>query len=242
MSTNELNFDKNNQMLQTERNCINFDGSRRFNVNYKSMSHDDKCFIDIDTRQSIGPGNYAVSNLYDCECMMPQTVKSATDNVAVPVGRNGYGTEQSCVVDDGSKLRWGLTKKYPKCPQQLFERPYKTVAYMGRGYLRPDEETILIQGEQVSTKRSCGALSGITIPNYFTPLLDHLSYNVQNPVHIIEEVGSNGAIRHGGWNSRLAVRDYDMLQRCGKNYQYSYMNKTTNPEFWKDKGMLLQNQ
>jgi len=57
MSSNELNFDNKNAMLNQQRNCINRDGSKKFNINYKAMSHDDKCFVDIDTRQSIGPGN-----------------------------------------------------------------------------------------------------------------------------------------------------------------------------------------
>jgi hypothetical protein len=235
MSSNELNFDKSNQMLQSERNCINFDGSRKFNVNYKAMSYDDACFVDTQTRQAIGPGNYAVTNYFDeCDCMMPQTVKNATDNVAVPLGRNGYGTEQACVVDTGSSMRIGLQRRYPKCPQQLFERPYKTVAYMGRGYLKPDDETILIHGEQVSTKKSCGALSGVTIPQQYMPLVDHLAFNVQNEKHIVQEVFPGW--RRGGNNSRLVIRSQDYSSRCGK----AYMDKSTNPYFWANKGNLLQ--
>lgn len=235
MSSNDLNFDKSNQMLQTERNCVNFDGSKRFNVNYKAMSNDDKCFIDVDTRQSIGPGNYGVTNYFDCECMMPQTVRNATDNVCVPF-KNGYGTEQACVVDDGSKLRWGLTRKFPRCPQRegLLERPYLTVPYMGRGYLRPDEESELKFAEDTKIKRSCNTLSGITIPNYFTPLIDHLSYNIQNEQHIVQEVYPGW--RRGGSDTRLVVRDYDYAVRCNK----AYMQKSTNPEFWQNKSSLLQ--
>jgi len=236
MSSNELNFDKSNQMLQSERNCVNFDGSKRFNVNYKAMSHDDKCFLDIDTRQSIGPGNYAVSNLYDCECGMPQTVKNATNNVCVPF-KNGYGTEQSCVVDDGSKLRWGLTKKYPKCPQQLFERPYKTVAYMGRGYLKPNEESELKFAEDTRVKKSSNTLSGITLVNQFVPMIDHISYNTQNPVHLIQEY-NDPAWRRGGVISRNIIKDVDYESRCGKAYQHP----STNQWFWQNKSQLLQNQ
>jgi hypothetical protein len=240
MSSNELNFDKSNQMLQSERNCVNFDGSKRFNVNYKAMSHDDKCFLDIDTRQSIGPGNYAVYSPFDCECGIPQTVKNATDNVTVNF-KNGYGTEQSCVVDDGSKLRWGLTKAYPKCVQQLYERPYKSTPYMGRGYLKPNEESELKFAEDTRIKRSCNTLSGVTIPQQYTPLIDHLSYNVQNEQHIVQEAVDKSWVR-SGYPSRLLIRDFDMMQRCGANYQYAYMNKTTNADFWQNKSQLLQNQ
>ena len=230
MSTNELNFDKNNTMIQQERNCLNRDGTKKFNVNYKSMSHDDKCFIDIDTRQSIGPGNYGVTNLYDCECLIPDIVKNATDNVCVPF-KNGNDVAP-CVIDDSSKLRIGLQKKFPKCPQQLFERPYLTTAYMGRGYLKVDEDTELKFAEDTKIKKSSNTLSGVTIPNYFTPLIDHLSGNVQLVDHIIEE--EHGWIRSGA-PSRLVVRDYDYATRCGKNY----MNKSTNQDFWQGKGSLL---
>jgi hypothetical protein len=233
MSSNTLNYDKNNEMLNQERNCLNFDGSKRFNLNYKSMSYDDKCFVDIDTRQSIGPGNYSVTNLYDCECLMPNTVRNATDNIAVPF-KNGVGTEAPCVVDDGSRLRIGLHKKYPKCVQQLYERPYKTIPYMGRGYLRPDEESELKFAEDTKIKRSCNTLSGITIPHQYTPLIDHMSANVQNTDHIVQE-SLDPAWRRGGSDTRLVVRDYDYAARCNK----AYMNKSTNPEFWQGKGTLL---
>ena len=37
MSSNELNFDKNNTMIQQERNSIDKrDGSKQFNINYKA--------------------------------------------------------------------------------------------------------------------------------------------------------------------------------------------------------------
>ena len=239
MSSNELNFDKSNQMLQAERNCINFDGSKKFNVNYKAMAYDDKCFIDTDTRSSIGVGNYRLFSPYSCECMIPETVKSATDNVCVPF-KNGYGTEQACVVDDGSKLRVGLVRKF-KCPQRegLQQRPYLTTPLMAKGVFKPNEETILIHADQVSTRKSAGALSGVTIPNYFTPLIDHLAYNVQNEKHIVQEAVDKSWVR-SGYPSRLVVRDVDMQSRCGANYKYAYMNKTTNPEFWQNKSQLLQ--
>jgi hypothetical protein len=231
MSSNELNFDKNNTMIQQERNCIDKrDGSKQFNINYKSMAHDDKCFIDIDTRQSIGPGNYVVTNLYDCECLIPDIVKNATDNVCVPF-KNGNDVA-SCVIDDSSKLRWGLQKKFPKCPQQLFERPYKTVPYMGKGILMVDQDSELKFAEDSRTKRSNNTLSGVTIPNYFTPLVDYLSKNIQNTTHIIEE--EQGWIRSGA-PSRLVVRDADYATRCNK----AYMNKSTNADFWTGKGSLL---
>jgi len=233
MSTNELNFDKSNQMLQAERNCVNFDGSKRFNVNYKAMSHDDKCFVDIQTRQSIGPGNYGVTNYFDCECMIPQTVKNATDNVTVPY-KNGYGTEQACVVDDGSKLRWGLTKKFPKCKNQLLTRPYLCTPLMAKGVFNCDGDSELKFAEDTKIKRSCNTLSGITIPHVFTSQIDHISWNIQNPIHLIQEY-NDPAWRRGGVISRNVIKNWDYASRCGKAYEHPY----TNDWFWKGKSQLL---
>ena len=234
MSSNELNFDKNNTMIQQERNCIDKrDGSKKFNINYKAMAYDDKCFIDIDTRQSIGPGNYGVTNLYDCECLIPDVIKNATDNVCVPF-KNGNDIAP-CVVDDSSKLRIGLQKKFPKCNQQLFERPYKTVPYMGKGVLMVDQDSELKFSENTATKRSNNTLSGISVPNFFMPLVDHLSANIQNPIHLIQESVDPSWTRSGN-PSRLQTRDLDFKSRCGR----AYMNRPDmNAEFWKNKGSIL---
>jgi hypothetical protein len=199
------------------------------------MSYDDKCFVDIDTRQSIGPGNYGITNLYDCECLIPNTVKNATDNVLMTF-KNGYGTENGCVVDDGSKLRIGLHRKYPKCNQQLFERPYKTVPLMAKGVFNANEESVLKFAEDTRLKRSSNSLSAVTLVNQFTPLLDHLAFNVQNVEHIIQESVDPGW-RAGGILSRNLIRDQDFNTRCQK----AYMNKSTNEDFWKGKTSLLGN-
>jgi hypothetical protein len=234
MSSNELNFDKSNTMVQNERNCLNMDGTKKFNVNYKAMSHDDKCFIDIATRQSIGPGNYGVTNLYDCECLIPNTVKNATDNVFMNF-KNGYGSESGCVIDEGSKLRIGLHRKYPKCNQQLFERPYKTVPLMAKGVFNADNDSVLKFAEDTRVKRSSNSLSGVSIANQFTPLIDHLFKNVQDPIHIIQESVDSSWVRSGN-PSRLLTRDFDYKTRCGKNY----MNRPEyNAEFWQNKGSIL---
>jgi hypothetical protein len=76
----------------------------------------------------------------------------------------------------------------------------------------------------------------VTIPQQYTPLIDHLSYNVQNEKHIVQEV-FNGW-RRGGSNSRNIITDVDYSSRCGK----AYMNPSTNSWFWQNKSQLLQNQ
>lgn len=233
MSSNGLSYDTGNVLLQQQRNCLNLDNSQKFNLYQKTKAADDQCFIEVKTVQSVGPGQYQTMNYYDCECLIPKTAKVATDLPTV-FYKNGVDVG-GCVIDQSSELRVGKTKRFPKCPNQLFERPYLTTPGMQRGPGNPYLESQLLPGEATSEKRQCNTLSGISIPHVFTPLIPFLSHNVQNPIHLIEETGlGDGAVR-GGAPSRLVVRDIDYLERCS----YNYMNKSTNEDFWKDKHNYL---
>ena len=232
MSSNELMYDSGIGLIKNQRNCATLDNKKAFNLHYKAQAFDDPCFVDVQTRQSVGPGNYGVTNLYDCNTLIPDTIDKAT-NLPLVFFKNGYDVGQG-VVDESSKLRIGLTKQYPRCPQQLFTRPYMTVPYAGRGPGNVEIETQIQPGESTGSKRSCNTLSGITIPNYFTPLIDHLAANVQNEKHIVEEAVDPSWVR-SGVPSRLLIRDVDYLQRCS----YSYMEKKMNDEFWTNKFKYL---
>ena len=105
---------------------------------------------------------------------------------------------------------------------------------MGKGYLKVDEDSELKFAEDTKVKRSSNTLSGITIPQQYTPLIDHLSFNVQNVDHIIQESVDPSWVRSGA-ASRLIIRDQDYVTRCSK----AYMNKSTNEAFWSGKGSLL---
>lgn len=223
---------QNQRNVMHQPNCVTFQGAPKFNVHYKTLNHDDRCYVDVQTRQSLGPGNYTTTNLFDCECLAPTTVRNATDNVMVNY-RNGHDVS-GCVVDDSSRLRIGAHRRFPRCPQQLFTRPYGTVPYMGRGPGNMHLESQLAPGESTTSRRSCNTLSGASIPHVFTPLVPHLDYNVQNPVHIVEEVADEGWVR-GGANTKLFVRDVDYAARCG----YAYMDRETNKEFWSDRHRYL---
>jgi hypothetical protein len=67
------------------------------------------------------------------------------------------------------------------------------------------------------------------------PLVPHLEFNIQAPVHLIQEYNSP-SWRRGGADTRLVVRDADYAARCGKAYQHPY----TNDWFWQNKSQLLQ--
>ena len=124
MSSNLLNTSNNpNKDIQTQRNCVN-PNSGKLRFRDFTKTHDDSCYITEQTKQSLGPGKYQVSNHNHCECGIPDVVDKATSTPLVYF-QNGYGVA-GCVVDKSTELRVGKSKNNPKCPIQLFERPYQS--------------------------------------------------------------------------------------------------------------------
>ena len=63
---------------------------------------------------------------------------------------------------------------------------------------------------------TANALPGVSIGNYYTPMIPRLSKEVQNPIHIIPEDNAKEWVR-GGVNSRDIFKQLDYKQRC--NYK-----------------------
>ena len=213
---------------QPSKNCVNFLKDTKGPCGTtkkpyaKTSLNSDLCYRTEHTKQSVGPANYMLSNFYHCDCDMNDVINTATDNPYM-VFKDGYGVSE-CNINDSNNLRIGKVRKYPKCNNQLFERPYLTVPYMGRGSGNSEIETKLLPGEDTNQKRQCNTLSGITIDNYFTPLVKNLKDNVQEPNNLIQEVVDKNWTR-GGVPSRQFVKDIDYLERCGHRIQNNdYMN------------------
>ena len=206
----------NNLTNNPYKTCIKHDGKLR--VNTLNSLNNDSCEKVFRNKQSESPGIYSLSQYKNCNCGVPEVIETAVENPEIQF-RDGYGISE-CFIDDDSKLRVGKTRRAPKCPNQLFTRPYKTVPYMGRGSGNNFIESQLRPGEATLEKKQCNTLSGINIknidPNYM-PMIDHLKYNIQNPEHIIHHDALEGWIR-GGAPSRQIVRDIEYLERCGSNY------------------------
>ena len=233
MSTNNIEYDKTNTKFNEQRNCIIRGVEKPYRINIKTKTHDDKCYLDVHTGQSRGPGNYLTRSYFDCNRNIPETVNLATNNHMLTF-KNGYGAPDS-LVDEHSLIRFGESRENPRCPNQLFHRPTGGTPYKGRGIGDMNIESRLLPGEDTTTTRPCNVLSGSsTLDRVMVPLVPHLDQNVQNPEHLIEEVAEDGWIR-GGSPSRLVIRDVDYLQRCG----YNYMDKEANGDFWENKHNFL---
>jgi hypothetical protein len=135
-------------------------------------------------------------------------------NCGYQVGAGG------CNINDSSKLQIGTIQTHPRCRIDLFQRPFATVPYLGRGSVNPVIEAQILQGEQLTNKRSINNLSEKSYIKYHqTPLLPAIKKMINNPANQIENVASNGWIR-GGVPSRELTRDGDYVN-THTSYQYS---------------------
>lgn len=168
-----------------------------------------------------GPGNYAVG-APKIPCTKFENMQSLRDNKGVPGAlRDGYGISE-CNVDIDSKYRIGKPKACPKNRNQLFQRPYLTVPYMANGNL--SEERMDIESELLSGDYQMDPLplAGVSLfDNHVkVPLTRNLSDNIQNPIHLVEEIADQqvpnsyaDAWIRGGIPTRQEVKDVDYLER-----------------------------
>ena len=110
-------------------------------------------------------------------------------------------------IDQNSELycRYYL----PKCRISLYERPFLTVPFLGRGSSHPVLESQLQQGELANNRKSINPSSEMSHLKYrHTPMIPSLKSSVTNPANLVEGVAAEGWIR-GGLPSRELVKDKD---------------------------------
>jgi hypothetical protein len=181
-----------------------------FTFNNISRIGDDSCSQDINTIQNTQACNYLLQNYFAADCNMSNATKLATTqpgiNYSGSMGSDMCGSN----IDDSSKLLIGSIQTAPKARIDLFQRPFATVPYLGRGAVDPILEAQIQQGEAVTNKRSITKLTEKSHLRYrTTPLIPEMQQNVQNPDHLIEANAAQGWIR-GGVPSRELTRDRDM--------------------------------
>jgi hypothetical protein len=189
--------------------------AKEFNLFTKASLLSDPVAVDLDVIQSQGPGYYVMENMYGCGCELKDAREVQLSQPMINFeGGKGWIGEKGCLVDVDSKLREDkdqLTDK--RYIRQLIERPHLTTANLVKGYFDVDVESVIRPGNFASEDRACNSLSGVTIGNYFTPMIPKLQDEVQNPVHIIPEDSMQSWVR-GGLPSRQMQRNKDYLRRC----------------------------
>tara|TARA_B100001093_G_scaffold468455_1_gene488467 strand:+ start:114 stop:827 length:714 start_codon:yes stop_codon:yes gene_type:complete len=182
---------------------------RPFTVNDLSSIRNDDDYINYEIAQSQGSGQYILNDYTqnNPECLLDRATMNATVNF-----RDGNGKNQNN-IDTDSLMTFSKVKHERKHQKQLFERPFKTMPFLGRGPHRVEDESFLLSGESSRVSKQCGSLAGVFIENQFTPLVDNLKDHIQNPYNIIPEDSSVRFVR-GGISTRNIVKDIDYLSRC----------------------------
>ena len=118
---------------------------------------DDQCNLSQKNVQNAEYGTYSTTNYFVKYCGMKKPIEFATEQPGI-FYMGGYGNycgAGGCNINNGSNLQIGSIQTRPKCRISLYERPFATVPYLGRGPSRPVLEAKLQQGHQVLNKKSC---------------------------------------------------------------------------------------
>ena len=107
----------------------------------------DNCCIDQKTIQNAGYANYTLQNYFASDCSMKKPIDLAVTQPGI-FYNGGYNVGAGgCNIDDSSKLQIGTIQTHPRCHIDLFQRPFATVPYLGRGSVDPVLEAQIMQGE-----------------------------------------------------------------------------------------------
>ena len=175
-----------------------FDNTTRLGV--------DSCVIDQISLQNTQSCNYQLQNYFLSECSMKQPIEFATSQPAINY-KGGHLGAGGCNIDVNSHLLLGAIQTNPRSKVELYQRPYSTVPYLGKGSADSVDESRIQQGERDTNRRSVNRLSEQTYMNYtITPLLSSISDRISNPSNSIEESAASNWTR-GGFASRDVHRD-----------------------------------
>jgi len=167
----------------------------------------DNCSMDQRSIQNVNTCNYTLQNYFATDCAMKNSISLATTQPGINYKggfQNGAG---GCNIDANSQLLIGSIQTHPKCRIDLFQRPFATVPYLGRGSVDATIESEIQQGEMITNKRSVTKLGEKSYLEYTnTPLMNSLRERYTNASYSVEGAASPGWVR-GGVPSRELMRD-----------------------------------
>lgn len=205
------------EMNGNVQECAKPDTSKKnsFQTFVRANIHDDRLTVDLDSLQSQGPGLYYMDNQNGCECGLEEARSIQVSQPGINFsGGVGWIAEKGCLVDNDSDLRQDKDKlTNMRDINQVVERLFLTTPDISKGYRDVDVESILISSDFSSDQKPCNSLAGVSIGNYFTPMIQKLSEEVQDPIHIVPEDSKADWVR-GGLPTRQMVRNADYLRRC----------------------------
>jgi hypothetical protein len=186
-----------------------------YTFNNNSRLGDDSCDISQRNTQNSGAANYSLTNFRPA-CPMSDAVTFATSQPNINFSGSNQVGIGGCNIDENSELHiTDITK--PKCRISLFQRPFATVPFVGRGQSNPVLESQLQQGELANNRKTINPISEVSYEKYSqTPMIPSLKATINNPSNLVEGVAAKGWIR-GGVPSRELTRDEDYKKTHTKN-------------------------
>ncbi|MDC1321466.1 hypothetical protein N8261_05835, partial [Flavobacteriaceae bacterium] len=128
--------------------------TKDFTFDSLSRIGDDSCELSQKNIQNVSQANYSLTNYFAQDCGMKKPIEFATSQPNV----NFSGSHQvglgGCNIDANSDLMIGTINTNPKCRISLYERPFKTVPFLGRGSSNPVLESHIQQGDMIQNKKS----------------------------------------------------------------------------------------
>ncbi len=205
------------QTLPNVQDCQNANVSKKdtFQIFKKGSIHDDNLTVDLDNLQSQGPGLYHLDNQNGCDCGLKEAREIQVSQPGIHFN-GGYGwiAEKGCLIDNDTTLRQDKEKLTNNNEiNQIVERLFITTPNLKRGPFDVDVESVLINSDSTTDQKPCDSLAGVSIGNYFTPMIPKLSQEIQDTKHIIPEDSMQEWVR-SGLPTRQMVRNADYLRRC----------------------------
>ena len=172
---------------------------------FENMSRigNDSCYIDQTTIQNTQACNYLLQNYFAQDCSMKNPKDLATSQPSV-FYNGGHGSGAGgCNIDDSSQLLIGSTQTNTKCRTDMFQRPFATVPFLGRGSVCPVLESQMKQGEMSTNKRTVTNIMETSQLKYTTtPLLSSVKQDMDNHGRMLPDNSTRGGIE-----SRNLARD-----------------------------------
>lgn len=140
-------------------------------------------------------GAYVVTNNYG-ENNSPGHIDFASQQPGFVM--HNYGPAPFAIDDESAVLFANQENERAVEKLQLFQRPFLTVPYLGRGGGNPDIEAQLLHGEQFDQRKSVNTIMDKSFADYSQyPLQDDIKSYINNPANQVEELAMNGWTRGG---------------------------------------------
>lgn len=164
--------------------------------------------------------NYTLSD-YFSDKTTDSHVKFATKQPAVMFSGTTHGSGlNSNVIDDESLLKLNTEQDHAVEKLQLFQRPFITVPFLGRGSCDPALESQLMQGEMITDKKSASTIMDKSFSQYaLYPTDKKMEDRVNNAANSVEEAALDGWVR-GGMSTREMSTDEIMKKNNRPNASF----------------------